>query len=51
MNPPRRARRLAGALLAAALLLSLGGCYVLVPGPGYYGYHPGGWHHGDDDER
>jgi hypothetical protein len=51
MKSPARARRVAATLLAVALLLSLGGCYVLVPGPGYYGYHPGGWHHGDDDDR
>jgi hypothetical protein len=50
MNTPRRTRRVVGTLLAVALLLSLGGCYVLVPGPGYYGYH-GGWHHRDDDDR
>jgi hypothetical protein len=51
MTLPRHARRAAGAVLAVALLLSLGGCYVFVPGPGYYGYHAGGWHHGDDDDR
>ena len=50
MTTPRLARRVAVTLLAVALLLSLGGCYVLVPGPGYYGYH-GGWHHRDDDDR
>ena len=49
MNPRRGLRRLLGAVLAAALLLSLVGCYVLVPGPGYYGYRPGPWHRGDDD--
>ncbi len=51
MSTHRRLRRLLGAVLAASLLLSLGGCYVLVPGPGYYGYHPGPWHRGGDDDR
>jgi hypothetical protein len=50
MKTPLPARRVLGTLLAVALLLSLGGCYVLVPGPGYYGYH-GGWHHRGDDDR
>ncbi len=47
----RPLRRAAGAALALALVLSLGGCYVVpaFPGPGYYGFHPGGWYHGDDD--
>lgn len=52
MNAPRRLRRAAGALLAVALLLSLGGCFVVpvAPAPGY-GYHgPWGWHHHDDDD-
>ena len=51
MKTSHRARRAASAMLAVALLLSLGGCYVFVPGPGYYRYHVGGWHRGDDDGR
>ena len=50
MNALRRLRRTAGALVAAALLLSLSGCFVVpvAPMPGY-GYHaPWGWHHDDD---